>query len=164
MICLNSSKLNFMVGQFLHANLETFHSSFFLSFFLYSQHMRSHPNEGYYPRSMHQHNATQGAGARDKGAQECDQLKDEREHELQDTTVGFEATEVTYSHILKTQDHWQTIKPNTYDTRTAHYQHIRKIEHLVSSSSLVPPTLLSTRKRPISMMISDVRGWEHQRT
>ena len=50
---------------------------------------------------MHQLNATQGAGARDKGAQECDQLKDEREHELQDTHVGFEATEVTYSHILK---------------------------------------------------------------
>ena len=91
--------------------------------------MRSHPNEGYYPRSMHQHHAMQGAGARDKGAQECDQLKDERENELQDTTVGFEATKVTYSHNLKTQDHRQTIKPNTYDTRTAHYRHIRKIEH-----------------------------------
>ena len=76
--------------------------SFFLSFFLYSQHTRSHPNKGYYPRDMHQLNATQDAGARDKGAQECDQLKDEREHELQDTHVGFEATEVTYSHTIKT--------------------------------------------------------------
>ena len=48
-----------------------FFLSFFLSFFLYSQHMRSHPNMGYYPRNMHQHHAMQGAGARDKGAQEC---------------------------------------------------------------------------------------------
>ena len=50
---------------------------------------------------MHQLNATQDAGARDKGTQECDQLKDERVHELQDTHVGFEATEATYSHTDK---------------------------------------------------------------
>ena len=73
-------------------------------FFLYSQHMRSHPNTGYYPRNMHQHHAMQGAGARDRGARDRDQLKDERENELQDTTVGFEATEVTYSHSFKTPE------------------------------------------------------------
>ena len=43
----------------------------------------------------------QGAGARDRGARNRDQLKDERENELQDTTVGFEATKVTYSHSFK---------------------------------------------------------------
>ena len=65
----------------------------------------------------------QGAGARDRGTRNRDQLKDERENELQDTTVGFEATEVTYSHSFKIPDHRQTVKPNTYDTRTAQYRH-----------------------------------------
>ena len=85
--------------------------------------MRSHPNMGYYPRNMHQHHAMQGAGARDRGARNRDQLKDERENELQDTAVGFEATKVTYSHSFKIPDHRQTVKPNTYDTRTAQFRH-----------------------------------------
>ena len=50
---------------------------------------------------MHQLHATQGAGARDKGARECDQLKDGRRIELQDTHVGFEAAEATHSLSLK---------------------------------------------------------------
>ena len=65
----------------------------------------------------------QGAGARDRGARNRDQLKDERENELQDTTVGFEATKATYSHSFKIPDHRQAVKPNTYDTRTAQHRH-----------------------------------------
>ena len=86
---------------------------------------------GYYPRNMHQHHAMQGAGARDRGARNRDQLKDEREDELQDTTVGFEATKAAHSHNFKTQEHRQTNKPNTCDTQTAHYRHIRKIEQSI---------------------------------
>ena len=74
--------------------------SFFLSFFIHSTRVVIRTRDTN-PRDMHQLNATQDAGARDKGTQECDQLKDEREHELQDTHVGFEATEVTYSHTFK---------------------------------------------------------------